>query len=86
MFFYAAGSYRKADDASQLFLLRLSLALSLLLGIAAFYGLVLDLYYTIRRRRAAYLWGVLGYILIICSAALVLLGSAFIIGAAGGNR
>lgn len=83
---YTAGSYRKVEDSSQLFLLRLSLSLSLLLGIGAFYGLVLDIYYTIRRRRAVYLLGVLGYALIIGMAALVLLGSAFIIGAVGGNR
>jgi hypothetical protein len=83
---YAAGSYRKTGGATQLLLVRFSLVLSLLLIISSFYGLVLDVIYAIKRKRAAYLLGVLGYTALMALGALLLLGMSFIIGAVGGNR
>ena len=82
---YTVGSYRKASDDSQLALVRISLVLSLLLIISSIYGIILDLFYAVRRRRLRYLTGVLGYILVAAFGALIALGSAFIIGAVGGN-
>ncbi|MDR2661895.1 MAG: hypothetical protein LBC31_02735 [Treponema sp.] len=83
---YAAGSYRKTGGGAQLLLVRFSLVLSLLLIISSFYGLVLDVIYAVKRKRAAYLLGVLGYASLMALGALLLLGASFIIGAVGGNR
>ncbi|MDR1306896.1 MAG: hypothetical protein LBK74_04920 [Treponema sp.] len=83
---YAAGSYRKAGGEIQLLLVHFSLILSLLLIISSFYGMVLDVVYAVKRKRAAYLLGVLGYTALMALGALVLLGASFIIGAVGGNR
>jgi hypothetical protein len=83
---YAVGSYRRSAENAQLFLVRFCLILSLLLIISSFYGLVLDVIYALKRRRAAYLLGVLGYMALMTAGAAVLLGTAFIIGAVGGNR
>ena len=83
--FYISGSYRKVSDDSQLALLRFCLTFSLLLIISSIYGLVLDLYYAVRKRQAAYLAGVLGYLLLIVLGLILSLGAAFVIGAVGGN-
>jgi hypothetical protein len=81
---YAAGSYRKTGG--QLLLVRFSLILSLLLIISSFYGLVLDIVYAVKRKKAAYLLGGLGYTALMALGALLLLGAAFVTGAVGGNR
>jgi hypothetical protein len=83
---YILGSYRGVDDNSQLTLVRFGLIVSLLLVISSIYGFLLDLFYTIHRKKAAYLIGALGYVVIIVLGALIALSMAFIIGAAGGNR
>lgn len=83
---YTVGSYQRADDQSQLALVRICLVVSLLLVISSIYGIVLDLYYALRRQKAAYLAGVLGYMLIIVLGFCTALAAAFIIGAVGGNR
>jgi len=83
---YGIGSYREASDDAQLALVRLCLILSLLLVISSFYGLILDVYYAIRKRRAAYLAGALGYLVIMVLGFACVLGTAFIIGAVGGTR
>ncbi|MDR1144440.1 MAG: hypothetical protein LBK77_09535 [Spirochaetaceae bacterium] len=83
---YAAGSYRKTGGGVQLLLVRFSLVLSLLLIISSFYGMVLNAIYAVKRKRAAYLLGVLGYMVLMAMGALLLLGASFIIGAVGGNR
>jgi len=84
--FYAAGSYRNASDESQLVLLRFCMAVSMLLFIFSFYGFILDLYYTLQKKKPAFLAFALGYILIMAIGAAAVLGAAFIINAAGGNR
>ncbi|MCL1814958.1 MAG: hypothetical protein FWG27_03950 [Treponema sp.] len=83
---YTAGSYRKDSDNSQLVLVRSFLTLSLLLIISSIYGVILNLYYAVRKRQGAYLFGVLGYVLIIVLGILIALGAAFILGAVDGNR
>ena len=82
---YAIGSYRKAPGTIQLFLVRACLILSLLLIISSVYGLILDLYYAIRRKQAMYLAGAAGYIILIALGIALALFSAFIIGAVDGN-
>ncbi|MDR2211119.1 MAG: hypothetical protein LBO65_06600 [Spirochaetaceae bacterium] len=82
---YVIGSYRKRGDASQLLVVRFCLIVSLLLVISALYGLILDLFYMVRQRRAAFLIGVFGYMLIMALGSCLFLAAAFIIGAAGGN-
>ena len=83
---YTAGSYRKAGDEAQLTLVRTGLVVSLLLVTSSLYGAALDLYYAVRRRRAAYLGGALGYLALIALGSCATLAAAFIIGAVGGNR
>jgi len=83
---YVIGSYRKVSDESQLTLVRFCLGTSMLLIISAIYGFILDLYYAVRRKKASYLVGALGYMLIMVFGASTALGAAFIIGAVGGNR
>jgi DMSO reductase anchor subunit len=84
--FYVTGSYRNVSDESQLALLRFCLAVSMLLVISAVYGFILDLYYTVRKKKPAFLAFALGYILIMAMGAAAFFGAAFIISAAGGNR
>jgi len=83
---YAAGSYRKASDGFQLAILRFCLVFSTLLVISSVYGIILNLYYAVRKRQAAYLAGVLGYTLAAALGGGAALGAGFIIGAVGGNR
>jgi hypothetical protein len=84
--FYVVGSYRNASDESQLALIRFCMAVSMLLTISAVYGFILDLYYTIQKKKPAFLAFALGYILIMVIGAATVLGAAFIISAARGNR
>ena len=81
---YMSGSYRKASDESQLTLVNVCLVLSLLLIIASFYGMVLELYYAVRKRNTAYLAAAMGYILLIVLGTLALFGAMFVIGAVRG--
>ena len=82
---YIIGSYQKAPDESQITLVRTCLILSMLMIISSVYGIILDLFYLITKRKPAYLAGILGYILIIALGAVLALGAAFIIGAVKGN-
>ena len=82
---YGAGSYRRASADSIFALVRLALVLSLLLIISSVYGLILDVFYVIRKRKAAYLAGIAGYLVLIALGAVIALGAAFVIGAVGGN-
>jgi len=95
---YVVGSYRRVSADSQLALVRLSLALSMLLIISSLYGLILSIYYLFtrfpkrrpgqpeRRRRAPYITGIFVYLLLMALGAAIVLVAAFIIGAVGGNR
>jgi len=95
---YVLGSYRRASAESQLALVRLSLALSMLLIISSMYGLILNIYYLFtrfpkrrpdqpeRRKRGPYIAGIPGYLLLITLGASIVLVAAFILGAVGGNR
>ncbi|MDR2072780.1 MAG: hypothetical protein LBP60_05040 [Spirochaetaceae bacterium] len=85
LIWYVLGSYGPRDDLSQLFTLRFCLIVSLLLVISAFYGLILDLFYALNRKKIAFLIGGFGYLLIIALGLCFFLAAAFIIGAAGGN-
>jgi len=84
--FYVTGSYRNASDESQLALLRFCMAVSMLLFIFSLYGFILDLYYTLQKKKPAFFAFALGYILIMAIGAAAVLGAAFIINVAGGNR
>ena len=78
---YITGSYRNASDDSQLALVHHCLVFSLLLIISSFYGLILVLYYTARKRNLAYITAALGYAVLIILGALALFGAMFVIGA-----
>ena len=82
---YVVASQRNVSDDQLLALIHLCLVLSLLLVISSVYGVILDLFIFLRRRRPGYLIGVLLYAIIIILAALLALGAAFILNAAGGN-
>ena len=82
---YVVGSYQKAPDSSQIALVRVCLVLSLLMIVSSFYGIILNIYYMVSRRRKAYLLGVFGYVIVISLGAALALGAAFILGAVGGN-
>ena len=82
---YIAGSYQRVSDDYQLALVRASLILSLMVIISSIYGLILDLFYAVKKKRIMYLIGILGYILIIAFGTIIALAAAFIIGAVGGN-
>ena len=82
---YIEGSYQKTSDDAQLALVRICLILSLLLIIAAAYGLILDVFYIFRKRKPSYLIGIAGYIFLMVLGVLLALIAAFIIGAVKGN-
>jgi len=84
--FYIVGSNRNVSDESQFVLLRFCLAVSVLLIIASVYGFILDLYYAVQKKKPAFLAFALGYVLIMAVGAVTVLGAAFILSAAGGNR
>ena len=70
---------------SLLFLVRFWLVLALLLIIFSVYGLVLNLYYGIRKRKLSYSAGIAGYGLLIALGSVFALGAAFIIDMVRGN-
>jgi len=53
--------------------------------ISSVYGLLLSIYYVIKKRKVAYIAGIFGYMLIIALGVIVALGAAFVIGAVEGN-
>ena len=83
---YMSGTYRNASDESQLALVNICLVLSLLLIISSFYGLILELYYAIRKRNAAYLAVAMGYSILIVLGTLALFGAMFVLGAVRGMQ
>ena len=83
---YVSASNRNASDDSLIRIIQLCLILSLLLVISSIYGIILDLIYCIKSRQLVYLAGIIGYILLMIVGIILVLGSAFIIVAVGGNR
>jgi len=83
---YMSGSYRNASDESQLALVHSCLVLSLLLIIFSIYGLVLELYYAVRKRYLIYLAAAMGYFVLIVLGTLALFGAMFVIGAVRGMQ
>ena len=82
---YVIGSNKMSSDEAQLALVRICLILSLLLIISSAYGLILDIFYVFKKRKASYLIGVAGYIFLMILGVLLALIAAFIIGAVKGN-
>ena len=83
---YISGSYRNASDESQLALVHGCLVLSTLLIISSFYGMVMVLFYAVRKRNPKYLTAAMGYIILIILGALALFGAMFVIGAVRGMQ
>jgi hypothetical protein len=66
--------------------LRAQFVFAVLLGVVSVYGIVLDLWYSLKYQKPAYFVGILGYILLLIFGGLAAMAAAFILSAAGGNR
>jgi hypothetical protein len=82
---YCVGSYSYAEESAQLGMVKALLFMGALLGVSSFYGVVLDIWYAIRRKTPAYFAGAAGYVLLLILGILSAMGAAFILSAVGGN-
>jgi hypothetical protein len=83
--FYCLGSYLGFEDGVQFFLVRLCMLVSILLCLASFWGLFLDVLYTVRYRNSRFLPGIVGCALLVLFGGLAACAAAFILSFAGGN-
>jgi hypothetical protein len=82
---YCVGSYSHAADSAQLGMVKSLLFVGVLLGVSSFYGLILDLWYALRRKNPAYVAGIIGYALLLIFGTLSAMGAAFILSAVEGT-
>jgi hypothetical protein len=85
LFLYIIGTVQGFMDDTQLFLLRLGVALSILLALSALYGLALDLSLFFRRKRPRFIRGACLYALLGALGGIIAVSAGFIISASGGN-
>jgi hypothetical protein len=83
--FYCLGSYLGFEDRVQFFLVRLCMLVSILLCLASFWGLCLDVLYMIRYRNGGFLLGIIGCTLLVLFGGLAACAAAFILSFTGGN-
>jgi hypothetical protein len=83
--FYCLGSYLGFEDSFQFFLVRLCMLVSVLLCLASFWGLFLDVLYAVRYRNSRFLLGAAGSTLLVLFGGLAACAAAFILSFAGGN-
>jgi hypothetical protein len=82
---YCVGSYSHAADSAQMGMVRALLFMGVLLGVSSFYGVILDIWYALRRKNPAYFAGVAAYALLLIFGTISAMGAAFILSAVGGN-
>jgi hypothetical protein len=85
LFLYVIGTVQGFMDDTQLFLLRLGVALSVLLVLSSVSGLMLELILFFRRRRLRFVLGAGLYFLLGIVGALIAAAAGFIISASRGN-
>jgi hypothetical protein len=83
--FYCLGSYLDFEDRLQFFLVRLCMLSALLLCLASFWGIFLDVLYAVRYKNSRFLLGVAGCILLVLFGGLAACAAAFILSLTGGN-
>jgi hypothetical protein len=82
---YCLGSYLRFDDGVQFFLVRLCMLSAILLCLASFGGIFLDILYAIRYRNGRFLLGAAGCTLLVLFGSLAACAAAFILSLTGGN-
>jgi hypothetical protein len=82
---YCLGSYLGFEDGLQFFLVRLCMLVSILLCLASFWAIFLDILYALRYRNSRFLVGAAGCILLVVFGSLAACAAAFILSLAGGN-
>ncbi|MDR0402987.1 MAG: hypothetical protein LBH35_05285 [Treponema sp.] len=82
---YCFGSYAGFEDDVQFFLVRLCMSVSVLLCLASFLGIVLDIFYAVRHKNRRFLLGAAGFVLCLIFGSLAACAAAFILSLAGGN-
>jgi hypothetical protein len=86
VYLYGLGTAQEFMDRTQLLLLRLSVILGLSLAVGSLYGIILNVWLLVHKRKYRFLGDAGLYIVLgIFGAAIATLG-AFIMVAAGGNR
>ncbi|GAB1482776.1 hypothetical protein MASR2M78_15920 [Treponema sp.] len=85
LFLYAIGTAQGFLDSNQIILLRVSSALGLLEGIAAFYGFIFSLFITLYRHKYNYLVGTLVYFFLAILGFFIAALISFILVALSGN-
>jgi hypothetical protein len=85
VFLYVVGTAQGFMDDTQLFLLRLGVALGILLALGALYGMVLDLLLFSRRKQPGRILGAGVYALLGILGGIIAASALFIISTAGGN-
>jgi hypothetical protein len=85
VFLYAIGTAQEFMDSTQLLLLRMSVVLGLCLAMDSIYGLVLNLWFFIKKRKIKLFGNSVFYIITGTLGAALAAAAAFIVVAAGGN-
>jgi hypothetical protein len=85
LFLYVTGTVQGFMDETQLFLLRLGVALSILLAFSSVYGLMLELILFFRKRRPRFIFGAGIYFLLGILGAAIAAAAGFILSASSGN-
>jgi hypothetical protein len=85
LFLYVIGTVQGFMNATQFFLLRLGVVLSILLALSALYGLGLDLFLFFREKKVHFICGAGIYAFLGILGAVIAAAAGFIISVSGGN-
>lgn len=86
VFLYGLGTVQDFMDATQLLLLHITVVLGLSLGISSLYGIALNIYVAIRRKRFRFLRSLIFYMAAAFSGMVLALAAVFILTLAAGNQ
>jgi hypothetical protein len=86
VYLYGIGTAQRFMDRTQLLLLRLSVVLGISLAAGSLYGIILDIWLTVYKKKYRFLGGVGLYIVLGIFGAAIATLSVFIMVAAGGNK
>ncbi|MDR3131113.1 MAG: hypothetical protein LBU18_06155 [Treponema sp.] len=85
-FLYCAGVRLRFIDANQIMLLRICALSALILLALSMYGIVLNLWFLVRRGKRLYIPGAAAYFLAAVFGGLTASAAVFILALAGGNK
>jgi hypothetical protein len=82
---YCLGSYLDFEDRVQFFLVRLCMSVSVLLCLASFWGIFLNILYMFRSKNNRFLPAIAGFVLFVIFGGVAACAAAFILSLTEGN-